>query len=103
MVTNCPHLTVAAPAMSRELPEARLSGLVNGLLLGIKQFICGLHGHDSMLHFEENRVMLRCSSCGWDSPGWEVGDRRPRPRFAGDARRHLLARRAPVLITRKTA
>jgi hypothetical protein len=38
----------------------------------VRQFICGLHGHDSLLHFGEGRVSLLCSSCGYETPGWDV-------------------------------
>jgi len=44
--------------------------------------------------------MMRCTSCGHDSPGWEVGGRAPRQRFEGDARRHAMT---PRLVLRKTA
>lgn len=37
-----------------------------------RQFICGLHGHDSLLHFEQGRMSLLCASCGYESPGWDV-------------------------------
>jgi hypothetical protein len=38
----------------------------------LRQFICGLHGHDSLLHFADGRVSLLCSSCGHETPGWDV-------------------------------
>lgn len=38
----------------------------------VRQFICGLHGHDELLHFGEARISLHCVSCGYESPGWEV-------------------------------
>lgn len=38
----------------------------------MRQFICGLHGHDALLHFEHGRMSLLCASCGHESPGWEV-------------------------------
>ena len=38
----------------------------------VRQWICGLHGHDSLLHFEQGRLSLLCSSCGYESPGWDV-------------------------------
>lgn len=38
----------------------------------VRQFICGLHGHDALLHFGEGRVSLLCSSCGYETPGWDV-------------------------------
>jgi hypothetical protein len=30
----------------------------------LHQFVCGLHGHDSLLHFERGRMSLKCVSCG---------------------------------------
>jgi hypothetical protein len=38
----------------------------------VRQFICGLHGHDSLLHFEQGRLSLLCPSCGHETPGWDV-------------------------------
>ena len=36
----------------------------------------GLHvewePHDSLLHFGDGRVSLLCSSCGHETPGWDV-------------------------------
>lgn len=54
---------------------------------------CALRGHDSLLHFEGRRVMMRCTSCGHDSPGWDLSGHAPRPRFEGDRRRHALTPR----------
>jgi hypothetical protein len=98
MVTNYPQLTATQP-VTADLAEPRLLGR---FLAFCRQVSCALRGHDSMLHFEENRVRLRCVSCGHESTGWDVGEQRPRLRFAGDARRHRM-RRAPILVIRKTA
>ena len=38
----------------------------------VRQFLCGLHGHDTLLHFERCRISLQCASCGYETPGWEV-------------------------------
>jgi hypothetical protein len=38
----------------------------------LRQFMCGLHGHDTLKHFEHGRISLLCTSCGYESPGWEV-------------------------------
>ena len=38
----------------------------------VRRFICGMHGHDSLLHFGDGRVSLLCSSCGHETPGWDV-------------------------------
>jgi hypothetical protein len=34
--------------------------------------LCGLHGHDALLHFDHGRISLLCTSCGYESPGWDV-------------------------------
>ena len=34
--------------------------------------ICGIRGHDSLLHFERSRVCLQCATCGHKSPGWNI-------------------------------
>ena len=96
MVTNYPQqLTTTANVT----PEAT-AGLVSRAVSRLGQLICGLKGHDSVLHFEGKRVMMRCTSCGYDTPGWEVSGRGPRRRFEGDARRHALK---PQLVLRKSA
>jgi len=77
------------------------AGVVNRAVAKFAQFVCGLRGHDSVLHFEGKRVNMRCTSCGHDTPGWEVSGRAPRQRFEGDARRHRLAPQR--LMLRKTA
>lgn len=56
-------------------------------MMRLRQFFCGLRGHDSVLHVERRRLMMRCTSCGHDSPGWETGGRRPRRRYEGDPRK----------------
>jgi hypothetical protein len=38
----------------------------------LRQFICGLHGHDALLHFGQGRISLQCTSCGYETPGWDV-------------------------------
>lgn len=57
----------------------------------LRQWWCAAaHGHDALLHFEGKRITMRCTSCGHDTPGWDVSDRGPRQRYEGDARRHAL-------------
>jgi hypothetical protein len=46
--------------------------IIGGVGESVRQFICGLHGHDSLLHFEEGRMSLLCASCGHETPGWDV-------------------------------
>ena len=38
----------------------------------VRQFLCGLHGHDALLHFEHGRMSLQCTSCGYETPGWNL-------------------------------
>jgi hypothetical protein len=62
----------------------------------VHQMFCGLHGHDSLLQFEQTRMFLQCASCGHQSPGWELTQTPPTVRLRGDARRHVLVR--PLLV-----
>jgi hypothetical protein len=87
MVTNYPQ-QLTAPATAQSTVE---DGLLTRAVEYVSQRFCAVRGHDSVLHFEENRVLLRCTSCGYDSPGWEVNDRRPHVRYAhADEQRFLL-------------
>ena len=97
MVTNYPQQLAAVAEITYE----RTSGAVAHAIGRLGQLICGLRGHDSVLHFEGKRIMMRCTSCGHDTPGWEISGRGPRRRFEGDARHHLLAQ--PRLVLRKSA
>lgn len=42
--------------------------------------LCGLRGHDDVLHFEPARLSLRCLKCGRQTPGWTLD---VKPRAAG--------------------
>ena len=97
MVTNYPQQLSAANPVPRDAPAGVLARAVGW----VGQVLCGFRGHDSVLHFEGNRVMMRCTSCGHDTPGWEISGRGPRRRFEGDARRHLIATQR--LVLRKSA
>ena len=97
MVTNYPQRLTA----TAEVEAQAVGGLVTRAVARFGQMLCGMRGHDAVLHFEGKRVMMRCTSCGHDTPGWDVRGREPRPRFEGDARRHRLA--TSRLVLRKTA
>lgn len=43
----------------------------------VRQAYCGLHGHDSLLQFEQERMYLKCVSCGHESSGWELTETPP--------------------------
>ena len=40
-----------------------------------RQLTCGLRGHQMLMCYQPSRLALRCSFCGLESPGWEVGRR----------------------------
>ena len=97
MVTNYPQaLTAIDPARAANAFVART-------VTRLGQLLCGMRGHDAVLHFEGKRIMMRCTSCGHDTPGWETAERGPRRRFEGDARRHVLVRKTPGRVLRHTA
>jgi hypothetical protein len=66
------------------------------------QLLCGFRGHETVMHREGKRLMMRCTSCGHDTAGVEISDREPRRRFEGDARRHRMTT-SRRLVLRKTA
>lgn len=98
MVTNYPQQFTATGVARAEVTGA----LVARAVTKVGQLLCGLRGHDTMKHFEGKRVMMRCTACGHDTPGWEIADKAPRRRFEGDARRHHLSP-SPRLVLRKSA
>jgi hypothetical protein len=48
----------------------------------MRQFVCGLQGHDSLLQFGRGRLSLKCVSCGHESPGWDIKSRGDAPHEA---------------------
>lgn len=97
MVTNYPQQLTAA----LEASQSQVGSIITRAVGRLGQLMCGVSGHDELLHFEGNRVMMRCTSCGHHSPGWEISGRGPRRRYEGDARRHSLT--TARLVLRKTA
>ena len=49
-------------------------GLLSKTALQVRQLVCGLHGHDLLMHFEQGRISLLCASCGHETPGWEINE-----------------------------
>ena len=96
MVTNYPHPVTAHEGLHTTDSTVRTGGFARALDL-LRQMFCGLRGHDSLLHFEDERLSLRCVSCGHETPGWELNEVPPTVTVRGDARRHALAR--PQLIS----
>jgi hypothetical protein len=94
MVTNSTH--PMAPASDMADRHAMTDGFGERVLVRMRQALCGLHGHDTLLQFEQERMFLKCVSCGHETPGWELNETPPTVSVRGDARRHALAR--PQLV-----
>jgi hypothetical protein len=100
MVTNYPH--PVAPILEKIDDAHKADGIGERVLGRMRQAICGLHGHDSLLQFEQERMFLKCASCGFETPGWELNEAPPTVSVRGDARRHVLAAR-PIISARRIA
>jgi hypothetical protein len=96
MVTNYPHSIASHDRPRTTAGEAHSAGLGGRMLEWLRQAFCGLHGHDTMLRFQQERMSLRCVSCGHETPGWELNEARPTVTVRGDNRRHAIAR--PQLV-----
>jgi hypothetical protein len=68
---------------------ASLTRILGRAVLWARQFVCSLHGHDALLHFDQGRISLLCTSCGHETPGWDVQ--------GVPARREVTAARARVI------
>ena len=95
MVTNYPHPMTAHDGLRTAAATEQSSGFMRVMMM-VRQALCGVRGHDTLLHFEDERMALRCVSCGHETPGWELNEVPPTVTVRGDARRHAIVR--PQLI-----
>ena len=93
MVTNYPQ-SIAANQVANGAQDDSFS-----VLDRLRQMMCGLHGHDSLVQFEHDRMFLRCVSCGHETHGWELNDTRPPRATVREAHRPAMAR--PQLVTER--
>lgn len=42
------------------------------LTLRLRHLMCGLGGHEFVLHFEHDHLSLQCFLCGYQSSGWSL-------------------------------
>lgn len=99
MVTNYPHSVTAHDSLRTTASNERSGGFAARVMDSLRQAFCGLRGHDTLLHFEDERMALRCVSCGHETPGWELNEVPPTVTVRGDARRHVIAR--PQLVSER--
>jgi hypothetical protein len=79
-----------------------VTGFIAQALGTMRQFVCGLHGHDALLHFETGRLSMRCTSCGYESPGWDLKrTQAPAAPTAVEAKARVL--RLPIVRERRVA
>lgn len=45
----------------------------------LRQLLCSIRGHDTILHYEPGRLSLRCLTCSYQTSGWNLG---PEIRYA---------------------
>ncbi len=69
----------------------------------VQQAMCSLHGHDSLLQFEHNRMFLRCTSCGYETPGWEIEHGGAEVAYAGGPEPARVTRAPELFAARKIA
>jgi len=77
---------------SRRAPQFE-GGLIAGLSRRVHSLICGMSGHDLLLHVEPGRLSLRCLSCPYETPGWAIKEPSA-AREAGPRRAALIEQRA---------
>lgn len=50
------------------------------------QLRCGVTGHNLLIRYAPDRLSLQCTTCGYESPGWELESaRRLAPRTTSHA------------------
>jgi len=98
MVTNYPQAIEShEEGMRTTVGDESVENSGPRMIERLRQMFCGLHGHDTMLHFEQDRMSLRCVSCGHETPGWELNETPPTVTIRGDSRRQAVAR--PRLVS----
>lgn len=86
MVTNFPHTILSDKGIRAATDEVPTDGLGGRVIDRLRQVYCGMHGHDTMLQFQQDRMFLRCASCGHETPGWSLNEAPPTVTMRADAR-----------------
>jgi hypothetical protein len=68
------HADVHAAKWPLHIPTGtiRAIALLRLVACRVREAICGLRGHDMVLHFEPQRLSLRCLGCGVHTQGWTI-------------------------------
>lgn len=96
MAANCPQQVASVAELSEPMDRVhKREGLGATLLDKLGQVFCGIYGHDNMMQFEDDRMFLRCVTCGHESPGWDVPHRRPAIKIGESSRARTVRIAAP--------
>lgn len=82
-------MTTSSQTLARTLPGLVPTGATADASLGARAVAalaalrCKLQGHAPALCIDDRRVYLACPDCHVESPGWQLDEKAPRPRFAG--------------------
>ncbi len=77
------------------------TGVITRAAGQLRQFLCSLHGHDALLHFEQGRMSLQCTSCGYETPGWDLRTEQQQQEAAALESRRVV--RMPLVRERRVA
>jgi hypothetical protein len=100
MVANYPNRMASHKTDIESEPHRAGDHASTAVVSRVRQIFCGMHGHDNLLQFQRDRMFLRCVSCGYESPGWELTETPPTVTEVGDATRHAIVRPPLVGIRR---
>ena len=93
MVSHLPRFFASPDEFSSQREQTpQVEGLGERVFDRVREAFCALHGHDSLLNFKQDRMFLKCVSCGHESPGWELNETPPTIVAHADPRRLTLAR-----------
>ena len=53
--------------------EVRLERALDVLRTFVRETACAAGGHDYLVQASANRICLRCTDCGHETPGWPIG------------------------------
>ncbi len=98
MLLDPQHGTTATLAEAPSLPHG-----ASWMWKRVQQALCSLHGHDSLLQFEHDRMFLRCTSCGYETPGWEIPHNRAALGYDEEPQRETLTSAPDLFAARKIA
>jgi len=60
------------PQLRPHTVAVELDVLMRRTIAWLQARCCAVHGHDLLLHFDRNRICLRCAGCGFETRGWSI-------------------------------